>query len=945
MIQWCNDFVCVPVYAEGDDMATWVRLGALSDVINPKTKRSSKMMWEEQCEVLREALQMVNSRFIYRLIVLCWPRGDGKCERKGSKILSYDGTIKKVEDVKVGDLLMGDDNTPRKVLSLANGREEMFEVIPFRGESMTVTSDHVLSLKRRRSRLHKRGKPFKDNEVGKIVDIKVSDYQKQNRTFKNLHLLYKVPINWPHKEVPIDPYFLGIWLGDGNKNTPEICTMDQEVVDYLYQFADKNELNITVKCKGETNKAKSYALVRKHGMNNPLLDLMRENNLLFNKHIPQVYKINSREIRLQILAGIIDADGCINRNSFELTLKNKTLSDDVAFIARSLGFHVDKKQVKKGIKSTGFVGEYQRLGISGDCSIIPVRVGKRKCTPRSNWKDVLTTGIKDIKSVGEQEYYGFMLDGNGRYVKEDFTVTHNSLLACLIELWKFFNWPRQQIMLGANSKEQTKFVHYDIIRDIIINSPRLYEMIGGERNIQEKEIRIVDAEGNVRSMIRSISSFSGIVSNITGYTFSEIFDMKNPKFFVQLDGSIRTIPNALGVIDSTVSAKDHILYKLYVNFMMGKSKTVFFSYRFSRKGDVEDYWNPNMDEDQLKDYETKFPLGDFERYFLNKWNSGNIKVFSKEQIEEISLIGADNYILNHETLHEILVERTKVEETIIDLTKRQKAEGQKTAPILHDKHQFLTKRLQKVDSLYVLKDQYERPCMLNNSGLQQLGDRFQTDWSILTGIDMADPYAIRGKARSIVTVVAKGLAGSKDNPFAIGTLSPKYIYFLLMLAQAEKNSIDNIKDLLDEADNEYQGLDTLCSERYGIWDMEAWCEERTIKFEPVFPNYDRQKEAFKEYYIVIKEGRYKMPMIYLPGSKNKNIFVEEHENFDHDSETKWFGSTEKNEVRGIQDDTVFSGMWCFFGGRMLTASDFRPRLITSESFGYFQGNKELVGNY
>ena len=60
-------------------------------------------------------------------------------------------------------------------------------------------------------------------------------------------------------------------------------------------------------------------------------------------------------------------------------------------------------------------------------------------------------------------------------------------------------------------------------------------------------------------------SFTGIVSNITGFTFSEMFDMKNPKFFTQLYGSIRNVVNALGVIDSTVSEKDHILYKQYLS--------------------------------------------------------------------------------------------------------------------------------------------------------------------------------------------------------------------------------------------------------------------------------------------------------------------------------------------------------------------------------------------
>jgi len=598
MIKWCNDFVHVPVYAEGDDMATWVRLGALSDVVNPKTNRSSKEMWEKQCDVLREALQMKNNRFLYRLIVFCWPRGDGK-----------------------------------------------------------------------------------------------------------------------------------------------------------------------------------------------------------------------------------------------------------------------------------------------------------------------------------------------------------SLLACLVQLWKFFNWPRQQIMLGANSKDQTKFVHYDIIRDIILNSPHLHNMIGGDRNLQEKEIRLVDSAGNVKSIIRSISSFSGIVSNITGYTFSEIFDMKNPKFFVQLDGSIRTIPNAMGVIDSTVSAKDHILYKLYSNFISGKSKTVFFSYRSSRRGDLEDYWNPNMDLDQLKDYETKFPAGDFERYFLNKWNSGNVKVFSKEMIEEIGLIGSDGYILNHETTSEILLDRIKVEETIEDLTKRQLMDGQKNKPILLEKYSNLSERLQKIDSLYSLKDTYGGNAKMLNHKLIEIGNKFNTDWSILTGIDMADPYSIKGKARSIVVAFAKGLIGSRDNPYSADSLSPKYIYFLLSLNVAEKNSIDNIKDILEEIDSEYSGIDTLCSERYGIWDMGKWSEEKNIGFEPVFPNYERQREAFKEYYNAIKEGRLKSPEIYISGSKNRDIYREELLNFDHDPDSKWFGSSEKMEVRGIQDDCVFASIWCIFGGRLLTASDFRSRDLTGQSFGLFQGAKNLIGNY
>ena len=78
-----------------------------------------------------------------------------------------------------------------------------------------------------------------------------------------------------------------------------------------------------------------------------------------------------------------------------------------------------------------------------------------------------------------------------------------SFLACLIQLWKFFCWPRQQIMLRANSKEQTKFVHFDIMRDIIRHSPELISQVG-ERNIQEKEIRFTkSAEDQFYSLLGS----------------------------------------------------------------------------------------------------------------------------------------------------------------------------------------------------------------------------------------------------------------------------------------------------------------------------------------------------------------------------------------------------------------------------------------------------------
>jgi hypothetical protein len=230
-----------------------------------------------------------------------------------------------------------------------------------------------------------------------------------------------------------------------------------------------------------------------------------------------------------------------------------------------------------------------------------------------------------------------------------------SLFTCLIQLWKFYNFPAQLIVLGANSRDQVKFVHFDIMRDIILNSPKLLR-ITGRKNLQEREIRLKDKDGITKSTIRSISSFSGIVSNITGYTFSEIFDLKNPKFFYQLDGSIRNIPNALGVIDSTVSSKDHILFRLYKLWVSGKDSTLFFSHRSSPNADYRDFWHPAMTQKQLNSYQAKFPVSEFNQYFRNIWSAGSHRLIAPELIMASRFIGFSSTLGMHGTIVKTLRE-------------------------------------------------------------------------------------------------------------------------------------------------------------------------------------------------------------------------------------------------------------------------------------------------
>lgn len=418
-------------------------------------------------KVVRDYLNLYTP---YRGLLLYHSLGSGKCHAKGTPILLYSGEIKPVEEIKVGDLLMGDDSTPRTVLSLARGEDEMYDIIPIKGDKYTVNQCHILCLKassypKFRHNTHKSNtnfniqwiennkfqsktfsynpndkeheekqkiaaeefyKEINTNEKTKnnILEIEVNDYLKLPNNLKAYMKGYKVPIEFPEKEVPIDPYMIGYWLGDGTSSDSDITTQDSTVLYYFVKNLPKYELSLHY-CNGYTYKIQGSG---KRSDTNIFYKTIKDLNLFKNKHIPHIYKCNSRENRLKLLAGLLDSDGCYGNGCFEFTNKNEKLMDDVIYLARSLGFACYKSEKKtswthKGIKKNGTAW---RIMISGQgIETIPTQIPRKKASPRSQVKDVLVSGIT-VKHVGRGDYYGFTLDGNCRYLLGDTTVTHNT---------------------------------------------------------------------------------------------------------------------------------------------------------------------------------------------------------------------------------------------------------------------------------------------------------------------------------------------------------------------------------------------------------------------------------------------------------------------------------------------------------------------------------------
>ena len=275
--------------------------------------------------------------------------GAGKCHGFNTPILMFDGSIKMVQDIKVGDVLMGDDSTPRNVLTLARGREMLYDIMSCNRGCYTVNESHILSLK-----------IATDNTIfNNVNDISLMDYLNLPEYKRKCYKGFKVGVEFQERALETDPYSFG----------------------YRIANATYSRMNIS---------------------------------------IPFNYKCNSRRLRLQLLAGIIDAVGYKEGNGYDIIQKSKIFLNDIIFIARSLGFAAYKIKCKKA-RSV-----YYKTHIYGEkLSTIPLKL---KETVFQDTKNALISDIKVVKKKIDN-YYGFTLDGNNRYVLGDFTVTHNTVIA------------------------------------------------------------------------------------------------------------------------------------------------------------------------------------------------------------------------------------------------------------------------------------------------------------------------------------------------------------------------------------------------------------------------------------------------------------------------------------------------------------------------------------
>ena len=351
-------------------------------------------------------------------IPLLSPKGEMGCVDPNTRILIWDGSVKLAKEITISDVLIGDDGSPRKISKIVKGEDDMYRIKQGYGEDYIVNSQHILTLKysghktikqksnywiscyydklsnkvKSKSFCFTKSEHYNSSKISSeeakhnledflkdipddwnVFDINIQDYLSFPSHVKDKckGIKNKKSIKWDKRDVPIDPYILGMWLGDGNGVGRGFTTADPEMVKEWVIWSDKIGAEVVHYKNEDDHENYTYGLRRRgtrmgngeyatsvgsaeHSSSNcigcqtssvshpacdwvyedktnessreydwenvndvkrddfnPFIILLKKNNLYKNKHIPKEYIINDEETRLKLLAGFIDTDGSV----------------------------------------------------------------------------------------------------------------------------------------------------------------------------------------------------------------------------------------------------------------------------------------------------------------------------------------------------------------------------------------------------------------------------------------------------------------------------------------------------------------------------------------------------------------------------------------------------------------------------------------------------------
>lgn len=438
-----------------------------------------------------------------------------QCGRNFGKALDLETDIptpngwRKLKDISPGDYVFDENGQPTLVIgeSPIFTDHKCYELTFDDGSTLVADEQHnwLTHSKKERKRFKSPSKRSTEEIANSILAGKEYNHQIQN-----CH-----PVQYPHSQLPIPAYTLGVWLGNGNAHQATLSQWDKEVLEFV---------------KDDGFEVSNYTEENGHGVLG-LLPLLKKHQLLKNKHIPTVYLTASIDQRKAILAGLMDTDGTVSKSGnccFDNT--NEDVARGVFEIVQSLGIKATfKKRVGKlyGVEHkicyrVFFSPPIQVFRLSRKADVLKPHLNKHKRRHRSivSAKEVEPRPVKCLAVQSDSHLF---------LVGRQFLVTHNTELVSYL-LWRWaWTFPGSENYYFSPYMKQS--------REILWASRRV-QAFGPESwvvKINDNEMRITFSNGSFLKLDGSdnVEAYRGVKPK--GLTVFDEFKDFRPEFYEAYD--------------------------------------------------------------------------------------------------------------------------------------------------------------------------------------------------------------------------------------------------------------------------------------------------------------------------------------------------------------------------------------------------------------------------
>jgi hypothetical protein len=462
--------------------------------------------------------------------------GLGKVIADDVPVLTPNGWVQH-GSLNVGDYVIGSNGKPTKVLAVyPNPLKDYYNITFTDGTVVEACDEHLWSVytpsqKKRNTKNHiltikdmlDKEKTVVSNGVGYNGKKKYTTktYYKMSNGDCKWYIPMVKPIEFNPKDVKIDPYLLGVLLGDGSislMNSVGLTSKDPEIINEISNRLPENILISDLK------EEISFGFIMKDkSKGNDLLKSLSYYSLLGtrseSKFIPEDYKFNTIDIRLEVLQGLLDTDGyCSKNGTIQHYSVSKQLSDDVKELVQSLG-GVARQRSKIGSYRLPN-GELKKCKVCYTLTInLPENITPFKLTRKlNNMVDIKkyhpSRGIKNIEFSRRTLGQCITVEAeDSLYVIDQYVVTHNTIMSVVASIESGsekvlivcpanakINWfreinaylPEEEISIiksGHWNPKRYTIINYDILKNF-------HTIIDGRKTYKEHEInRHLDNEG------------------------------------------------------------------------------------------------------------------------------------------------------------------------------------------------------------------------------------------------------------------------------------------------------------------------------------------------------------------------------------------------------------------------------------------------------------------